>query len=129
VAARLRGWPRSEVLAAILALGSCWMILCGPATESPTYVLLAPAMAWAVLAAENDGWPWFAGWMVRVGFLLLMLCVIRGLWRDVNRFHALGLQPQAALLLSLAYGVVLTRRLMTARRQPAETSGIPARAA
>jgi hypothetical protein len=129
MAARLRGWPRSEVLAAILALGSCWMILCGPATESSTYVLLAPAMAWAVLAAENDGWPWFAGWMVRVGFLLLILCVIRGLWREVNRFHALGLQPQAALLLSLAYGVVITRKLMTARRQPVETPDVPARAA
>ncbi|HEY7152538.1 MAG TPA: glycosyltransferase family 87 protein [Gemmataceae bacterium] len=129
VATRLRGWPRSEVLAAVLALGSCWIILCGPATESSTYVLLAPALAWAVLAAENDGWPWFAGWMVRVGFLLLMLCVVRGLWREVNRFHALGLQPQAALLLSLAYGAVLMRQLMTARRQPVETPGVPARAA
>jgi hypothetical protein len=129
VAARLRGWPRREILAAMLALGGCWMTLCGPATESSTYILLAPALAWAVLAVESDGWPRLAGWMVRVSFLLLMLCVVRGLWPGVNRIHALGLQPQAALLLSLAYGTVFVRALVTARRQPAETHGVPARAA
>src|SRR5262249_26261202 len=83
MAARLRGGPRREVLAGILAVGTCWMTLCGPATESSTYVLLAPALAWAVLAAECDGWRWLAGWMVRVSFLLLMLCVVRGLWPGV----------------------------------------------
>jgi hypothetical protein len=39
VAGRLRGWPRPRVLLAVLALGSGWMTLCGPATESCTYVL------------------------------------------------------------------------------------------
>src|SRR5262249_42604986 len=29
VAARLRGFPRREVLCLILALGTCWMMLCG----------------------------------------------------------------------------------------------------
>jgi hypothetical protein len=129
VAARLCSWPRREVLAVILALGTCWMTLCGPATESSTYVLLSPALAWAVLAVESDDWPRLAGWMVRVSFLLLMLCVVRGLWPGVNRIHALGLQPQAALLLSLAYGTVFVRALVMARRRPAEMCGVPARAA
>jgi hypothetical protein len=111
VAARLRGWPRCEVLTTILALGACWMTLCGPATESSTYILLAPALAWALLSVENDSWPRVAGWMVRIGFLLLMLCVLRGLWPGVNRIHALGLQPQGALLLSLAYISAIGYRL------------------
>jgi len=115
VAARLRGRPRREVLSAILMLGTCWMTLCGPATESCTYVLLAPALAWAALSATTDGWPRLVGLMTRIAFLLFLLCVLRGLWPGVNHIHALGLQPQAALLLTLAYVVVLVRTLMGAR--------------
>jgi hypothetical protein len=129
VAARLRGWPGRDVLAAILALGTCWMTLCGPATESSTYILLAPALAAALLNAECDHWPWLAAWMVRVAFLLFMICVIRGLWPGVNRIHALGLQPQGALLLSLAYVAVLARALAASGRQPTAALDVPARAA
>jgi hypothetical protein len=116
VAMRLRGWPRREVLGAIWMLGTCWMTLCGPATESCTYVLLAPALAWAVFSATNDRWPRLIEMMTRIAFLLLLLCVLRGLWPGVNRIHALGLQPQAALLLTLAYVVVLVRRLTGAHQ-------------
>ncbi len=118
MAARLRGRPRREVLGAILMLGTSWMTLCGPATESCTYILLAPALAWAVLSATSDRWPPFVGLLTRIAFLLFLLCVLRGLWPGANRIHALGLQPQAALLLTLAYVVVLVRTL-TATRQGA----------
>jgi hypothetical protein len=130
LALRLRGRPRREVLAAILVLGTCWMTLCGPATESSTYVLLAPALAWLVFRAESERWPMIAGWMMRVAFLLFMICVVRGLWSGVNRFHALGLQPHATCLVSLAYGWILLRDLGSARlEQPAGASDLSARAA
>ena len=51
--------------------------------------------------------------MTRVAFLLFMICVVRGLWPGVNRFHALGLQPHAACLICLAYGWILLRELKT----------------
>lgn len=117
LALRLRGWPNRDVLAAILVLGSCWMTLCGPATESSTYVLLAPALAWIVYRAENERWPWPLGLPTRMAFVLFMLCVVRGLWPGVNRIHGLGLQPQAAVLLSLAYVAVLVRELTRAKLQ------------
>jgi len=117
LALRLRGRPRRDVLAAILVLGSCWMTLCGPATESATYMLLSPALAWVVFRAENENWLGLIGWMTRVTFLLFILCVLRGLWPGVNRFHALGLHPHATLLLSLAYGWILVRELTTAKLQ------------
>ncbi len=79
VAARLRGRPRGEVLGTILALGTCWMTLCGPATEACTYVLLAPALAWAVLSGRCDGWPRPARMLAGTAFVLLMLCVLAGL--------------------------------------------------
>jgi hypothetical protein len=114
---RLRGWHRREVLAAILVLGTCWMTLCGPATESSTYVLLAPALAWTVYRAESERWPSLLGLMPRMALVLFLFCVVRGLWPGVNRIHALGLQPQAALLLSLAYTAVLVRELTAAKLQ------------
>jgi hypothetical protein len=112
---RLRGRPRRDVLAAILVLGTCWMTLCGPATESSTYVLLAPALAWMVLRAESECWPRLCGLMTRMALVLFLFCVIRGLWPGVNRIHALGLQPQAALLLCLAYVTILVRELTAAK--------------
>jgi hypothetical protein len=116
--------PRRDVLAAILVLGTSWMTLCGPATESSTYVLLAPALAWMVHRAESERWPWFLGLLTRMAFMLFMLCVVRGLWPGVNRIHALGLQPQGALLLCLAYVTVLLLGLKSAKITPlAESLG------
>ncbi|MHB1424513.1 MAG: glycosyltransferase family 87 protein [Gemmataceae bacterium] len=114
---RLHGWPRRDVLTAILVLGTGWMTLCGPATESSTYMLLAPALAWTVYRAERECWPWLLGLMTRMALVLFFFCVVRGLWPGVNRIHALGLQPQGALLLCLAYVAVLVRELTTAKLQ------------
>ncbi len=50
---RLRGQTTPHVLSAVLALGSCWMMLLGPATESASYVLLAPALAWSLVAERS----------------------------------------------------------------------------
>jgi hypothetical protein len=44
----ITGAPRSFLTTA-LVLGGCWMTVFGPATESSTYMLLAPALAWALL--------------------------------------------------------------------------------
>jgi hypothetical protein len=96
VAGRLRGWGRPRLLTAALTLGTCWMMLCGPATESSTYVLLAPALAWAVLNAGREPWPLRA--LPALAWGLLVACVLAGLFRNTARFHALGLQPLAALL-------------------------------
>src|SRR5262249_32643145 len=51
LAGRWAGWPERRLLGVVLTFGSCWMTLLGPATESSTYALLAPAWAWAVLEA------------------------------------------------------------------------------
>jgi hypothetical protein len=130
VAARLRGLPRRKVLGLILALGSCWMMLCGPATESSTYVLLAPALSWAVLSAFGDRWPWPLRMLVGSSFVLLLLSVLAGVHPSVKEFHALGMHPLGALLLTVAY-VAMAVRALTAIR-PAFSNGAaepPARAA
>jgi hypothetical protein len=108
VAGPRRGWPRERVLLAVLTLGACWMMLCGPATESSTYVLLAPALAWGIVSASWECWrggekrgTWGAyARLLGHGLsgALLLSCVLAGVFPNANQFHALGLQPLAALL-------------------------------
>ncbi|MSQ96614.1 MAG: DUF2029 domain-containing protein [Gemmataceae bacterium] len=45
------GWSESKLLTSTLALVTAWMMLLGPATESSSFVLLAPSFAWSVLEA------------------------------------------------------------------------------
>jgi hypothetical protein len=120
VAGRRRGWPRREVLAAVLTLGACWMTLCGPATESCTYVLLAPALAWGVLgggrrrpAARALAW---------LAFGLFQVPVLAGLFPDTSRVHAWGPHPLAALLFLASYLAVALPAL-AARPGPAAPAG------
>jgi hypothetical protein len=49
---RWRGRPEPWLLAMTLALACCWMTALGPATESSTYVLLAPVVAWTLVQAD-----------------------------------------------------------------------------
>jgi hypothetical protein len=51
---RLRQLPIPMLLAFTLSLACCWMTVLGPATESATYILLAPALAWGLILAENS---------------------------------------------------------------------------
>jgi hypothetical protein len=121
VAGRLRGWDRRQATLAVLALGTCWMTLLGPATESSTYVLLAPVLAWAVLSATRQpwarwgaavaeqSWPAAVRWMPAAAWWLFLAGVLAGLAPWTNRVHALGLHPLAALLLTAACTVAIFR--------------------
>ena len=44
--------------------------------------------------------------------LFLVVCVLAGLFRNTARFHALGLQPLAALLFALGYLATALRDLL-----------------
>ncbi len=106
VAGRLRNWEPARVLIAGLTLGTCWMTLCGPATESSTYVLLAPALAWGVLAVRVGRRAAPVRWLANAAAGLLSLSVLAGVSPLVRYFHALGPQPLAALLLFSAFFAV-----------------------
>jgi hypothetical protein len=97
---RAAGWPRQRLLTALFALGTCWMLLCGPATESSTYHLLAPVLAWAVVEA------WAADKAPATRYLTLLCFGLLTMtqaacWFPVGKqVHALGVQPLATLLLT-----------------------------
>lgn len=93
-------WAAGRRLAGILLLCSCWMILLGPATESYTYALLAPAVSLGLVAACGEG----SGRMGRaLAGLTMGLMIAAQLkssffpeWRSAS-FN--GLRPAAALVL------------------------------
>jgi hypothetical protein len=129
-AGRWRGWEPARVLTAAFVLGTCWMTLCGPATESNTYVLLAPALGWALLAARVESWPRPERWLPVASAGLLLIGILAGLTVWTVRVHSLGVQPLAALLLFAAYLSVYTRALAAGTaRADAGVGGPAARAA
>jgi hypothetical protein len=95
---RWAGRGQRPLLVTVLALGCCWMTLFGPATESCTYILLAPSLAWALL----DAWSRPNGQALRAGLLasfVLFTVTEAAVWfPGVRSFHALGPHPLAALI-------------------------------
>jgi len=49
-----KNWKNERVLIGLFFLVSIWMTLCGPATESHTYLLLAPALVLAVVRSFRE---------------------------------------------------------------------------
>jgi hypothetical protein len=101
LAGRFLGWSQRRLLTLLLGLGCCWMTAFGVATESATYMLVAPSAAWAVLEA----WTERRTLVLRLLFLgsygLLLAAQIANWFPGSSHFHALGIQPLATLILFL----------------------------
>jgi hypothetical protein len=126
VSGRLRGWPTRQVLTAVFTLGTCWMILCGPATESSTYVLLAPALAVGVLTARLERWSLPLRLLPDAAGLLLLVGLCAGLTPWTSYIHSRGVQPLAALLLFAAYLAAYAVKLRRGTNGIEVLSGRPA---
>jgi Glycosyltransferase family 87 len=86
-------WPTNRVLTMLLSLACCWMTVLGPATESATYILLAPIVAWALVQTHTQP----SAWLRRIGYELaygLFLASQCALWFGKNgRWFRDQLQP------------------------------------
>lgn len=104
---RWAAWPERRLLAVVLMFGSCWMTLFGPATESSTYALLAPALAWAVVEAWSNARPlaFRAFPCLSLGFFLLAGCAGWFPWR--SEIRGLGVFPLGGLSLLLGLWAAL----------------------
>jgi hypothetical protein len=88
---------RRRVLASLLSLACVWMTVFGSATESATYLLLAPAAAWALLEAcvGRSFWSMAAACAGYGLFLAAQMAT----WFPLGRVvHASGVQALAGLL-------------------------------
>lgn len=101
-----RGESGRDLLNRVLALGCCWMTAFGPATESPTYILLSAPVAWLLVEAWRGTLPyWSRGPLLLAGTLLIatVVAVAFPIRRDVL---AMGPQPLAALLVLAVLAVL-----------------------
>ncbi len=112
LAGRYAQWPERRLLTALLAWGSAWMLLLGPATESCTYILLAPSLAWATLDAWAERKPWPARGLLAISWSLFTLALVANWFPFAKNAHTLGLQPLGviAFLGSLAADLPTRRR-------------------
>jgi hypothetical protein len=114
-----RGCDRLVLLNSALGLACCWMMLFGPATESSTYIVLAPTMAWALLDAWYLPRPGWIKGLVATAFGMFVLARLASLFPFAANVHALGPHPLGALLLFLA----LIRNTLADAAQPTTVRG------
>lgn len=80
-----------------LALGTCWILLCGPATESATYLFLGPVLGWALVQTDQPDRSLRRIFLM--GAYALVLISALAVWFPGGKaLHAIGLQPLAALV-------------------------------
>jgi hypothetical protein len=128
-AGRRRGWGVRESAQTSFGLGAVWMSLCGPATESCTYVLLAPVLGRAVL--EVAGRAWMRRTLVYASFGLFTLSAAI-VWFPrwiADPVQTAGTQPFAALLLAVHVLIDCGMALRRPVEEPAADAVEPARAA
>ena len=96
---RISGWPKKHLVHSLILLGCCWLIVFGPSTESCTYILLAPGMAWALVDAfvfKRSNW---TRAIQAVVFGLCMITSICNWFPDARmREWTFPLLPMASLL-------------------------------
>jgi glycosyl transferase family 87 len=94
-----RDWPAERLLAGIFCLASIWMTLLGPATESYTYILLAPTLILALVHVfRNAGAMWLKV-CVLAAFAIQLAAIVRNMF--LSSFKPLwifSVQPLSALL-------------------------------
>jgi hypothetical protein len=102
----LRGWAKNRILIGLFCLVSIWMTLCGPATESYTYLILAPVIVLALIQAFDGRQPTPLRVLVSAAYILQLLAVTRASFLPhLKPFWALSVLPFSALLF-LAYALL-----------------------
>ncbi len=111
LAGRLRRWPGQHLVQTLLALGCCWMAVFGPSTESSTFILIAPALAWALVdsfAAHRSAWSRYT----LVTVMAMFVATFVATWFPGGRDWLYILQPLSAVLF-------FAERLLCCRPRPA----------
>ena len=108
VVARLRQRPLQPLLVSVFIFAICWMLLLGPASESATYVILAPVVVLTLIQAFGESAPGCWRWATLVSFMLLVASLGVNSFTHSNRaLWAMSLQPLAALIFTIAYVIHL----------------------
>ncbi len=94
-----RGWAKKRVLTGLFCLVSIWMTLCGPATESYTYLILVPAIILALIQSFDTPQPDRLRALVTAAFALQLSAAARASFLPhFKPFWALAVLPLSGLI-------------------------------
>jgi hypothetical protein len=82
----------------VYSLVCCWILLLGPATESSTYILLAPALAWQLIDAWHTPHSRVYRGTLLFASLLIVIALVAVWFPFAKTIHAMGPHPLAALV-------------------------------
>jgi Glycosyltransferase family 87 len=106
VAGRLLKWSEPRLLTCVFTIGTCWMLLFGPATEDATYAMIAPPLAFALVQAFHQNTAWWMRILVCASFAFLLLGLILNSFFSLKKTAPLmSVQPFGALLFA-SYSVI-----------------------
>lgn len=92
-------WPEDRLLVALLSLGCSWMLLCGPSTESATYIMLAPAVVLALVDAFAGPRPRWLRQLIAASYAVLIAGLAMNSFMHLKKSPAtMSVQPIAAVI-------------------------------
>lgn len=94
-----RNWGTTKGLLIAWGMGSCWIMVFGPTTESSTYTILAPVLGFALTESFSAEGKWFSVFPIWLAGLLLLGGVFAGIFPNAGKLHSMGMQPIGAILL------------------------------
>ena len=99
VIGRVRKWSEERLLICIFTLGTCWMLLFGPATEDATYAMIAPALSFAMIQAFSQMTPAWMRVLICVSYAVLLVGLILNAFFGLKKTpYSMSVQPFGALL-------------------------------
>jgi hypothetical protein len=99
VIGRVQKWSEERLLICILTLGTCWMLLFGPATEDATYAMIAPALSFATVQAFSQITPSWMRVLVCVAYAVLLVGLILNAFFGLKKTpYSMSVQPFGALI-------------------------------
>jgi alpha-1,2-mannosyltransferase len=106
VAGRLLKWSEQRLLTCVFTIGTCWMLLFGPATEDATYAMIAPPLVLALVQAFHQSTAWWMRVLVCASFAFLLLGLILNSFFGLKKTaYLMSVQPFGALLFA-GYSVI-----------------------
>ena len=103
---RLRKWSEERLLIFVFTLGTCWMLLFGPATEDATYAMIAPALSFALVQAFSQITPSWMRVLICLSYGLLLAGLILNAFFGLKKNpYSMSVQPFGALIFA-AYSVI-----------------------
>jgi hypothetical protein len=94
-----RSWARNRLMVALFNLVSIWMTLCGPATESYTYLILAPPIVLSLVQAFASRQSALLRTLALAAFVLQLAAAARASFiPHFKPFWALSIQPVSGIV-------------------------------